>query len=315
MSPTPPRLARAIVSLASEPADRPWILADLDEEFATLAAVDLGRARRWYWRQAATSLVPLVRRRMRRRPPSVTPGRPDVLHSVRNDLRHALRVAARAPVPTAAIVMTMALGIGATAAVSTVVWKVLVQPLPMRESDRVLAVYRVLEQTGAVLRSVSYPDLEDWRRRTKSFVGLAPFTEGEGTVLADRGPVSVNGVQVGEDFFAVLGSRFALGRAFDRESFVDGAAPVVILSATMWEREFGRDSAIVGRAIRLATGPATVVGVVASGEFTLPLGGADLWMPLRVPTSGPTAWMRSRGTQWFVVVARVLSDVRVVLAM
>jgi hypothetical protein len=242
MSPGPPRVARAIVSLATEPDDRPWVLADLDEEFLSLASRDFEGARRWYWRQAVTSLFPLVRRRVRWRPPSAKPARRGMLNGLRTDLRHALRTTARTPALTGAILVTMALGIGATAAVSTVVWKVLLQPLPLRESERVLAVYRVLENTVQTIPSVSYPDLEDWRRRSTSFVGIAPYSNGEGTLIRDEGPLAVNTVDVGEDFFAVLGSRFALGRAFEREAFLDGANPVVILSGRFWQREFGADS-------------------------------------------------------------------------
>lgn len=151
MTSSPPRMARALVSFATELADRPWILADLEEEFSALAATNLRVARRWYWRQAVTSLLPLTARRFRRRPASPVHPRPDMLSGLRSELRHALRVALRTPAPTTAILLTMALGIGAVAAVSTVVWKVLLQPLPVVRPERVLAVYRVVEGTGAVI--------------------------------------------------------------------------------------------------------------------------------------------------------------------
>lgn len=226
----------------------------------------------------------------------------------RTDLRHTIRSALRTPAPTAAILLTMALGIGATAAVSTVVWKVLLQPLPMREQDRVLAVYRSIVGTSNIIPSVSYPDLQDWRRRSTSLVGIAPYTGNEATLIRDTGPVPVNATQVGEDFFKVLGSRFALGRAFEQSDFAEGAGDVAVLSGAMWKREFAGDPNIVGKSIELASGRVTVVGVVGPDEFTLPLGGADLWVPLHVPTGGPTAWKNSRGTQWLEAVARVRSD-------
>jgi ABC-type antimicrobial peptide transport system permease subunit len=125
----------------------------------------------------------------------------------------------------------------------------------------------------------------------------------------------VSATQVGEDFFAVLGSSFVFGRAFNREDYFDGAAPVVVLSGNMWQREFGGDRTIVGRTIQLATGSATVVGVVAPDEFVLPLRGSDLWVPLHVPTTGPTAWMNARGTQWLEAVARIRSGADVNAAM
>jgi putative ABC transport system permease protein len=311
MSPIPPPLARAVIAFASEPADRPWILADLDEEFQALAVADPRGARRWYWHQALASVFPLVRRRVWRRPPSYRPARPEMLNGFRTELRHAVRAAARTPAPTGAILLTMGLGIGAAAAVSAVVWKVLLQPLPISEPERVLAVYRVAEQTGAVNPSVAYPDLLDWRRQAKSLVGLAPYTDAEGTLIKEEGPVPLRIAQVGTDFFAVLTPRFAIGRAFSPEEFLTAESPVVILSGALWQRDFGGDRAIVGRSIQLATGPATVVGVVAPGEFTLPLGGADLWTPLHVPTSGPNAWMNSRATHWLQAIARVRSDVSV----
>ena len=233
----------------------------------------------------------------------------------RTDLRHTIRSALRTPAPTAAILLTMALGIGATAAVSTVVWKVLLQPLPLREPDRVLAVYRSIVGTSNIIPSVAYPDLQDWRSRSTSLVGLAPYTGGTATLIRDNGPVPINATQVGEDFFKVLGSRFALGRALEQPDFAEGAANVAVLSGRMWTREFASDPNIVGKSIELASGRVTVVGVVGPNEFTLPLGGADLWVPLHVPTSGPTAWMNSRGTQWLEAVARVRPDRNVGAAM
>ena len=238
-----------------------------------------------------------------------------MFNGFRTELRQAVRAAARTPAPTAAILATMALGIGATAAVSTVLWKVLLQPLPVRQPEHVLAVYRVIVGSGKVIPSVAWPDLQDWRQRTKSLAGLAPYTGSEGTLLTRDGPVPVNAVQVGEDFFAVLGSTFVLGRSFERADFADDAANVVILSGAMWQRELGGDPAIVGRSIELASGRATVVGVVAPDAFTLPLGNADLWTPLHVPTSGPTAWMSNRGTQWLEAVARVRREVEPSAAM
>ena len=124
----------------------------------------------------------------------------------------------------------------------------------------------------------------------------------------------VNAVQVGEDYFRVLGSRFVLGRAFGRDDFAERAPDVAILSAAMWDREFGGDPAIVGKAIELGSGHATVIGVVAPDAFTLPLGGADLWVPLHVATTGPNSWQSSRATQWLEAVARVRPNVDVAAA-
>ncbi len=317
MTPIPPRIPRALLARASEPDDGKWLLGDLDEEYASLAATDLRYARRWYWHQAFASLLPLVRRRFDRRPLSTpaTRARPEMLNGFRTELRHAVRFALRTPAPTAAIVLTMALGIGATAAVSPVVWKLLLQPIPVRQPERVLAVYRVVEGTGTIIPSVSYLDLQDWRRRTRGLSALAPYTGGEGTLITREGPVAVNSVQIGEDFFKVLGSRFTLGRAFSADEFVDGAPSVAVISGAMWQREFGGDTTIIGRPIELASGRVTVVGVVAPGEFTLPLGSADLWVPLHVQTSGPNAWQGSRGTQWLEAVARVRPDVEPAAAM
>jgi predicted permease len=237
-----------------------------------------------------------------------------MLTGFRTDLRHTVRSALRTPAPTAAILLTMALGIGATAAVSTVVWKVVLQPLPMREPARVLAVYRAIVGTDKIIPSVAYPDLQDWRSRSTSLVGLAPYTGGAGTLVRETGPVPITTTEVGEDFFKVLGSRFVLGRPLEASDFAEGAAGVVVLSGALWRREFGSDPNIVGRSIALGSGIVTVVGVVAPDEFTLPTGGADLWVPLRITTNGP-AWRNSRGTQWLEAVARVRPDRDVTAAM
>jgi len=99
MTSSPPRIAKALVSFATEPADRLWILADLEEEFAALGVIDVRLARRWYWHQAMSSLLPLTARRFQRRPASPVHARPDMLTGFGSELRHALRVEHQRPRP------------------------------------------------------------------------------------------------------------------------------------------------------------------------------------------------------------------------
>lgn len=229
---------------------------------------------------------------------------------IRPELLNAVRALARTPSVTLAMLLTMVLGVGATGAVSTVVWKVLMQPLPIRDASRVLVVHGRIESLGRDIPAVSYPDLNDWRRRAPSFAGIAGYTGVEGALLGADGPVPLDVAQVGEDFFTVLAPAFAVGGALPRASFDEGAGRTVVLSHALWQREFAADPGIVGRSIRLESGSAIVTGVVAPGQFMLPES-ADLWSPLSVASSGPLSWQNSRASQWLQAVARVRAGVPV----
>src|SRR5437762_3630275 len=178
-----------------------------------------------------------------------------------NDLRYALRQLAKSPGFTGIAVLTLALGIGPNTAVFSLVYGVLLKPLPYPESDRLAGLAETYQGNRSEL-DVTYDEfrfLEDHnpvfeRLAVSADVGFSVFT-GD---IAER----VTGLRVSQDFFATLGVRPALGRDFLSEEDQMGGASVAILSPGYWMRRFGGDPGVVGRAIALYGRPTVIVGVM-----------------------------------------------------
>lgn len=193
------------------------------------------------------------------------------------DLRHAARTLGRTPGFTVVALATLALAIGATTAVFSLVNGVLVNPLGFTRPERLLYV-GTTDPRGAAM-SVSPQDLQDYRDQTHSFTGMAAVDGGRSMSL-DRAPapaVRISAARVGASFFSLLGIGAQLGRTFAAGEDAPGAAKVVVLSAGAWQRYFGADPAIVGRPITLDGNPYQVVGI-APPRFTFP-DAPDLWFP------------------------------------
>jgi putative ABC transport system permease protein len=301
-------------------ADREAILGDLLEEFATLAArAGSSDASRWYWRQTRRSLLPNLRRRL-------THGERAASHSIgpRNqrkrltleeltmDLRDAFRSLRAAPAFTLVALAVLALGIGATTAIVSVVDAVVLRSLPFVQADRIVAIGERSTPSksgkGAparppgmdardplALSRVQPQNYLDWAAQQQSFDSIAAIAYAELTLRRPDGqPEEVLTERVTAGFFDVLRVRPSVGRAFTPDNEVDGRNKVAILSDAFWHRHFGGDSAIVGRAITLDDGPYEVIGIMPS-DFSYPVGmarTADFWVPYVVP---PNERVRGRG--------------------
>ena len=209
-----------------------------------------------------------------------------------NDFRYALRQLRRASGFTLTAVVTLALGIGVTAAVFSVVRSVLLQPLPYPEPDRLLGLAFTYpnekpnaEQTGGTAEFV--------RDRSQEFSSVAIMDDGSAAVnLSVNGghAVQVNAMRVSEGYFRTLGVMPALGRGFLPEEDRPGGARTAVLSDGLWTHVFGRDPSIVGRAIRVNQETFTVVGVMPASfavtAETAPgaMGTPDIWQPLQLST-------------------------------
>jgi putative ABC transport system permease protein len=190
------------------------------------------------------------------------------------DLRYAVRTLARSPGFTLVAVLTLALGIGPNTAIFSLIYGVLVRPLPYPQSDRLVGLSETYQgnrrDLAVTYREFRYveddsPALE--RVAVSTQVGFNLFT-GE---VAER----VNGLRVSRDYFVLLGARPELGRDFLPEEDQEGGASVVVLSHGYWMRRFGGDRAVVGRAIALDGQPTTIVGVMpASFRWLEPI---DAW--------------------------------------
>jgi putative ABC transport system permease protein len=204
------------------------------------------------------------------------------MEALLSDLRLSVRGLARRPAFTAVALLSLALGIGANTAIFTAVKAVFLQPFPVREPERLVAVFTSLEGLPALL-PVSYPNFVDLRERSRTFSALITATPVSLSLSGGRGePERIDGEMVSGNYFDVLGVRAARGRTFlAEEDSTPGGHPVVMLSYGLWQRRFGSDPGVLGRSLSLNGHPFTVIGVAAR-EFrgTNGLSASDFWVPL-----------------------------------
>lgn len=195
------------------------------------------------------------------------------------DLRWAVRGMGRRPAFTAVVVATLALGIGSNSAVFTLVSADLMAPLPYQGPNELVTIWH----EGAI-ETVSPGTYFSWKETAHAFAGVAAFNANATTISGEGDAERLTGSVVTPGFFAVLGAKPELGATFTEESARQGAGALVVLSHALWMRRFGGDPGIVGRTVRLAGRPHTVVGVMPSSfrqpEQELQYQRAQFWRPL-----------------------------------
>jgi putative ABC transport system permease protein len=194
----------------------------------------------------------------------------DLLH----DLRYAVRTLRRAPGFTAVAIAVLALGIGTNTTMFTVLYGVLLRPLPYPEPDRLVELGQVYQGNQGV-QAVSYMQYQFLERHRDAFQYVAATTSVGFNLFAGEIADRVDGLRVSRDYFRVLGVSPAFGREFLPEEDQPGGASVAILSHGLWMRRFGGDSTVVGRTILLDGRPFTVVGVMPAGFQSIPA--KDIW--------------------------------------
>ena len=203
-------------------------------------------------------------------------------HVIRDDLRLAFRSLVRRPAFSAVVIATLALSIGATAAVFTVVSAVLLRDLPYSDSDRLVMVWSNDTHREEPRAVVSVGDYQDWRERTHSFSSLATyFPEWNLTLTGEGPPERLEVGIVSANLFPALGVEAAIGRTFTADEEEQGGPRAVVLSHGYWMSRFGGDPATVGSAITLDGEPYTVVGVLPP-EARLPDASPQIYAPLQV---------------------------------
>jgi predicted permease len=200
------------------------------------------------------------------------------------DVRFALRLMVRQPVVMLVAAASLALGIGANVTVFTLVKAILLQPIPIRDAERVVMVVtsEARDGTANVLNGISRPNFEALRQQTTMFESMALMGFTPLSLTGSGGePEQVFGQIVSGSYFDLLGAPMAAGRPFGAEDDRElGARPVTVLNHGLWQRRFGGDPGIVGRTISLNGQAFTVVGVTAEGfRGTTPIGGPELWVP------------------------------------
>lgn len=214
--------------------------------------------------------------------------RGSVVSRLRQDLRHSVRILATRPGFTAVAVLTIALGIGATAAIFSVINTVLLKPLPYPEPDRLVRYWGTAPEKG--LPEVDMPAgmYAVHKEKTRVFSSIALFQEFSLTLTGDGEPERIDGGSVSHDFFTVMGIEPLLGRSFTAAEDVPNAGDFAVIGHRLWQRRFGGDSAILGKTIRLNDQVTTVIGVMPSG-FTYPAR-SEFWVPAQLDLTRFNCW-------------------------
>jgi predicted permease len=235
-----------------------------------------------------------------------------------HDLRFAIRTLAKQPTFIAIAVLTLALGIGANSAVFSVVNAVMLRPLPFRSPERIvsLSLYDVRKAPDAATddSAVSYPDFADWRAQNRVFESMAVYFNQSMTLTDGAAATHLQGELVSASLFQLLGVQPVLGRTFLSDEDEPGRR-VAILSHTLWQRQFGGDSSIVGKSITLNSEKFQVIGVMPPG-FTYPLGSfpPEIWTTmsiLRESRDGSKPMTEQRGNDFLKCIARLKPDMSI----
>ena len=201
------------------------------------------------------------------------------MRSLLTDIRHASRSLLKRPALSALVVLTLALGLGANAAIFGLIDAVVLRPFTIPQLDRLVMV----AETGAdvaidVQETVSPANYLDWKRQADVFDLLPAFEWWDVNMSGGDEPERVSGFFVTADFFTALGIEAAIGRTFVAEEETRGHHQRVVLGHDLWRRRFGSDPAVVGKTIQLDAQPFEVVGIAPAG-FSFPLG-SQMWAPL-----------------------------------
>ena len=192
------------------------------------------------------------------------------------DSRYGVRMLLKNPVLAAVVVVTLGLGIGANAALFSVVNGVLLNPLPYPEPDQLVTLHQSKPnfETGAI----PYPNFRDWQKENRTFSAMAISRTFGANLIGAGEAEQVDGRRVSANLFTVLGVDPALGRNFAPGEDERGVAPVVIISAALWQRKFGAAPDVPGKSLTLDDKSYTIVGVLPAG-FSL-FRSADVYVPL-----------------------------------
>src|SRR5216683_923114 len=226
------------------------------------------------------------------------------------DLSYGFRIAIRNPIFSLVVVLTLALGIGANAAIFSVVNAVLLRPLPYPQSDRLVMLFSAWPSQGIPRSGSALPDYRVYRDQNQTLEGLAGFFYGDVNLsVANQTPERVQGARITANLFPVLHVAPILGQNFLPEDEKWGQHRVVLLSYGLWQRQFGGDANIVGRQINISGRPCLVRGVMPEGmPFFDNRPQVDLWAPISFP---PDDTMDSRNNHFVQLVGRLKPGVTI----
>ena len=235
------------------------------------------------------------------------------MESLRQDVRGALRLVVRSPVFAGVVVLILAIAIGATCSVFSVVRGLLLKPLPYREPEKLVRFHGSWNQfaTGTISLAEYRQDYE----HLSTMSGMAAWGYGSGSLAGAGAPEHIGLGRATSSLLPVLGVRPVLGRWFSREEEEPGHGRVIVLGPALWRRRFGADPGVLGRTVAISGQPFQIVGVLAE-ELELPES-FDAWRPLPFPPDQLTD--QNRGGRFLRVIGRLgrgvtLDDLRAELA-
>jgi putative ABC transport system permease protein len=231
------------------------------------------------------------------------------------EIRHAFRLLVKNPLFTLVGVLTLALGIGATTAVFTLVNALLIKPLPYEDPARLVLLFEHFKDQHLDTIPVSPPEFLEYKTQLKSFDKLAAFDTATFNLSEGELPERVFGAKVSADLFPLLGVEPIRGRTFRSEENAVARDDVIVISERLWRRKFDRDPRVLGSKLMADGRPFTIVGIMpASFEFPLPLFNitgaqfgeqADIWQPLGFTDEE----MKSRGSRSYGVIGHLAPNV------
>lgn len=219
------------------------------------------------------------------------------------DLRYGIRSLLKSPAFTVVVTTTLALGIGLNTAIFSVVYAVLINPLPFKDSKRVVMIWKSNPGFGQKHGEASLPEYLDWKQQNHTLEDIAAFREGDLNLTGGGTPERIVGAVVTASFFDVLNTSPIVGRSFSAEDNQPGANNVVLLSFGLWNRRFARDSSITGKRILLDDKGYTIVGVMPP-SVKLRGRAADVWIPVAFDEASMNRRLRS-----FKVIGRLAPTV------
>jgi len=219
------------------------------------------------------------------------------LDDLGSDLAHGIRTIRRAPGFSTVVVATLALGIGATSAIFSIVNTVLLTPSPAPDPDRVVVLATTFPEGSSYLTSDQKFNV--WRQQTDVLQDIAGRRSGVVNLTNIDRPEQVQATWVTEEYFRLYGIPIATGRSFSGLETVPNGPPAAVLSDGVWKRAFGADPRIIGRRISISDAPFEVVGVAAAGVRTLSGDPIDIWLPLAIDPASASQ------VHYFMVEARL----------
>jgi putative ABC transport system permease protein len=234
-----------------------------------------------------------------------------MLETLWQDLRYGARMLMKHPGFTLIAVMTLALGIGANTAIFSVVYAVLLKPLPYHEPERLVMLWTKLEKLGIEQTWVSEPEVLDFVEQAQLFEGFGMLNNSTFILTGAGEPEQLIGAEISNNFLSLLGAEVKAGREFYPEDEKAGAAPVVMLSHGFWQRRFGSEQSIIGSTIVLSGRPTTVVGILPP-DFALMLP-SETQHPTNIDVWAPYTWDAVRHTRHhriLTVIGRMRPGVR-----